>query len=114
MTDELAQDTRRAPRRTLRVRAVLRDLLQNLRYDVRTENVSADGVAVRMPHALKAGTKVQIAFGLASSIGPKEIKLDATVIHTMLSGDSWLTGVAISNISSEHRALLAAYCTDRH
>lgn len=114
MTGDTHQDERQAQRRVLRVSAAAVLPNHEICYRVRTENVSSSGLAVRMPRALVIGTKIELTFVLATSTGAVPISLTAAVVHTMLSGDSWLTGVSILKISDHHRGLLAAYCTGRH
>jgi hypothetical protein len=106
----LPNDQRRAERRIVRVRAILSLPGLGPRYEVRTENVSDDGIAVRMPIPLKTGTLVDITFTLASGQGPVNLTLTAKVVHTLLSGHSWLTGLFITAISAEDKNTLSAYC----
>ncbi|AXA92716.1 hypothetical protein DPH57_17120 [Massilia sp. YMA4] len=114
MTGDTHKDERQAQRRVLRVSAAVVLPGHEICYGVRTENVSSSGLAVRMPRALAIGTKIDLTFVLATSAGPIPISLTAAVVHTMLSGDSWLTGVSILKIADQHRAIIGAYCAGRH
>lgn len=112
MTQSLSTDERRTTRRVLRVRAAMLSLegAGQRQYEVRTENASDEGLALRMPVALPVRARVEVGFTLPP-VGPRlAITLEAAVVHTLLSGDTWLTGLSIVKISEQHRKLLAAYC----
>src|SRR5450830_340456 len=103
------KDERKSERRIMRVRGLLEHVGTLVRYEIRTENVSAEGVAIRMPVALQAGSRVNLAFSMAAGSNPVNISLSAQVVHTLLSGDTWLTGLSITAISDGHRNILTAY-----
>jgi PilZ domain len=104
-------DQRQTERRILRVRAIAS--VANLAYDVRTENVSVGGLAIRMPVPLPTKTTVQVTFMMFAGSRPANITLTAAVIHTLLSGDSWLTGLSVTRVAEDHRKILADYCGNR-
>uniref|UniRef100_UPI00403F8AAC PilZ domain-containing protein n=1 Tax=Massilia sp. METH4 TaxID=3123041 RepID=UPI00403F8AAC len=106
-------ENRQDERRILRVRAIVRVAGASLAYDIRTENVSAHGIAVRMPLPLPDRTKVEVSFTMFAGNRTANLSLAATVVHTRLSGDAWLTGLSITDISVEHRKILSDYCSNR-
>ena len=104
-------DSRQTERRILRVRAIAS--VAHLAYDVRTENVSVGGLAIRMPVPLPVKATVEVTFMMFAGSRPANITLTAAVVHTLLSGDSWLTGLSVTRIAEEHRRILADYCANR-
>lgn len=108
---QASADSRQTERRILRVRAIAS--VDGLAYDVRTENISVGGLAIRLPVPLPIKATVQVTFMMFAGSRPANITLTASVVHTLLSGDSWLTGLATTRIAEDQRRLLADYCTNR-
>lgn len=106
-------ENRQEDRRILRVRAIVKVAGSNLGYDIRTENVSSQGLAIRMPLPVPAKTKVEVTFTMFAGSSTACISLTASVVHTRLSGDAWLAGLSITGISPEHRKIVSDYCANR-
>lgn len=108
-----SRDDRQAERRIVRVRAAVTVAGSDAVYAVRTENASSEGLAIRMPHALPARTKLDVHFAVFAGQRQVAITASGVVVHTLLSGDSWLTGLSITSIPDDQRRFLAEYCAGR-
>ncbi len=75
--------------------------------NARTENVSASGVFISVPHLLPVGSRVRVRFRLPAG----EFEAGATIVRIRPTGDRGPgIGLVFHDVSEDHRMRLEQYC----
>lgn len=104
---------RSSTRKILRVRAVVQVRSEGLSYEVKTENLGTDGLAFRTNNHIPDRTPLLIMFSMFHASSLVSVKLEGTVTYSLLSANSFLTGLKFSTVSDSNKRLINAYMVGR-
>lgn len=104
---------RNGTRKILRVRALVQVRSSEVIYEVRTENLGADGLAFRAENHMLERTPLAITFSVFHSSSLISLTLEGTVTYSLLSANSFLIGLRFSTISDSDKKIINAHLASR-
>lgn len=104
---------RNGTRRILRVRAIVHIGSPQLLYQAKTENLGLDGMAFRMENHLSEKSRLTINFSMFQGPGLVDITIKGIVVYSLLSCDSFLTGIRYDSVDETAKKFVNAYVSSR-
>lgn len=104
---------RNETRRILRVRAVVQMSAPELTYQAKTENIGTDGMAFRLENHLPEKTRLTVTFSMFQGTGLVDIIVRGAVVYSLLSSDSFLTGIRFDGVSEPTKKAINGYISSR-
>ncbi len=107
----MENEHKEARKRNLRVRASV--TIGHRAAEIRTHDISVQGVSLLLPFPAQAGASARISFSLFHDGKLKPLSVTGKAAHCTLSEDAFRTGFAFTSLDPEQKKIIQAFCNER-